>query len=177
VRNEGFSFVHSEVLRVLVPPLMGCVVCHERDIAKNELSRLHAHPIEITYDETQRGLINIVVTNKGDREERIVNVEMCLLSRDGSVETPINAKYSDKYPLHQSLKRVKEFPHVMPPRSSFEIEFLITLGTFIAHGLGGFYIVAKIEDGTRVESKRTLMENPDPFPTDDPSSLTESPPP
>lgn len=136
-------------------------VCDELDVAAKELARLHNHPIEISYNKSARGLINVTVINKGERDERVKSVEMYIYDKKDVVVDVLDHTSRRHNITHlRGLTRCEGFPHVMPPLSSFEVEFLISTGTFMAYAHGGFYISVKLEDGTVIESERNTMRRP-----------------
>lgn len=148
------SFVLGAIIlfRLLLSPYWVYTdVCRERAAAVAELKTLKEHPLQIEVLKSH-GLITALVTNKGHREERVETVEIRSLDTCGNVSGTFGNGGKGQRSFHHSFKRCQGLPHVMPPRSSFEVEFLLSLGTFQAYGQKAFYAWVKLEDGTTLTS-------------------------
>jgi hypothetical protein len=115
--------------------------------------------IEIRYGTSPSKLITVTVTNHGDREERVQGLVIHLRYANGKVDT-VTAETKDKLAGINSLKRADKIPHVMPPRSSFEAELVLSEGTFIAYQIAEFQVTVKMEDGTIIEGEKKITKRP-----------------
>ena len=106
-------------------------------------------PITVALRDTEgSSLIRAIVTNRGDQEQRTLG--LCLSMLPSWAGEPIE---------HNCLLRSKErfllFPHVMPPRSSFELTFAESVDNMLDFGVASFHAVLELEDGRRVMSEVT----------------------
>jgi hypothetical protein len=118
--------------------------------------------IEIQYGESIGKLVTVTVTNKAEREKRVLSLALRLFGQDGKVRDEILDAGDGRTLKVKEFKRAKGLPHVMPPLSSFEAEYYISLGTFIAHNLSGYQASIKMEDHTIIDGEKRIFPKASP---------------
>jgi hypothetical protein len=97
------------------------------------------------------GLIRATIVNKQAVEERVLSVDLLLENKRGEYE---------KYDRVRAHYRASKPPCIMAPRSSFEVEYLLSMGAIASWGVPALMVSVLLEDETEVFSEKIRFKQP-----------------
>ena len=80
------------------------------------------NPIKLKFLNNDSNWLKLLVSNYGENEQRLINVRLSLVHESGEVE---NMQI-------RALHRCEKLPYIMPPKSSFEVDFRTSINGLMA---------------------------------------------